>query len=478
MNYRIKKIMHGFFHALSANVIRLLISIVLTLFLPRILGVKEYSYWQLYLFYVTYTAYSSLGFCEGTYLKYGGKEFRDLPSQKMSAQFWSLAIYEVFICLVGLGFAFCFVNDENRKYIIALALVSSVFDILRYQLQTVLQATNRIDQFAKVMTLERILFFVFSGIPIVLGFRDFYFLIFAEIMARVISMVYATVVCKNIVFVKFTFNKESFLESKELISSGIKLLLALLASQLVIGIVRFFIEKEWGTIIFGKVSLTLSLSNMIITCIGAISVVLFPILKNIEDKKLEKLYETLRMLLTVPTLFVLLFYVPMKLILVAWLPQYEDTLKYLAILLPICVYETRCFALVQTYLKAYRKENQILISNVIIVMLSFAFSIFTVNIMQNLEWAVVSILVLIILKSLLLEYFLSKSVEIKSLMDNILEIILTFIFVGSSFYLNHYASMLIYFLAYGIYLFVCRKRIVLNYQHMKAILFKKDKVDG
>ena len=65
-------------HALSANVIRLMISVVMTLVLPRILGVEEYSYWQLYLFYVTYTAYSSIGWCEGTYLKYGGMEYAKL----------------------------------------------------------------------------------------------------------------------------------------------------------------------------------------------------------------------------------------------------------------------------------------------------------------------------------------------------------------------------------------------------------------
>ena len=71
-------------HALSANVIRLMISVVMTLVLPRILGVEEYSYWQLYLFYVTYTAYSSIGWCEGTYLKYGGMEYAKLDRSRMA----------------------------------------------------------------------------------------------------------------------------------------------------------------------------------------------------------------------------------------------------------------------------------------------------------------------------------------------------------------------------------------------------------
>ena len=108
----------------------MIISIVLTLFLPKILGVEEYSYWQLYLFYVTYTAYSSLGFCEGTYLKYGGKKFDKLKGDVMASQFWLLAIYEVgFSIVCGLLF-YSFVDAPMKHFILSLALVSSIFDIL------------------------------------------------------------------------------------------------------------------------------------------------------------------------------------------------------------------------------------------------------------------------------------------------------------------------------------------------------------
>ena len=153
-------------HAVSANVIRLMISIILTLLLPKLLGVEEYSFWQLYLFYVTYTAYSSLGFCEGTYLKYGGKKYKELDGKVMASQFWTLAIYEVLFSIVcGLIFQQV-VPDKEKSFILCLALISSVFDILRYLLQCVLQATNRIKEFARVMTSERVLFFFFLMITL------------------------------------------------------------------------------------------------------------------------------------------------------------------------------------------------------------------------------------------------------------------------------------------------------------------------
>ncbi len=473
VNTKFLNFIKGFLQAVSANVIRLMISILLTLLLPKLLGVEEYSFWQLYLFYVTYTAYSSLGFCEGTYLKYGGKEYNELEGRTMASQFWTLALYEVLFSLVCGVIFIQFVPDGQKSFILCLALISSIFDILRYLLQCVLQATNRIKEYARVVTSERVLFFVFLMITLLLGYRDYRLLIASEILARIVSMIYAMILCREKVFVRFSFDKASFSESKELVGIGFKLLLATLASQLVIGIVRFMIELRWGTVVFGKVSLTLSLSNMVITCIGAVSIVLFPVLKNMEKDKLDELYETMRMVLTVPVLFVLLFYAPMKLILSAWLPQYAESLRYLAILLPICVYETRSYALINTYFKAYRKENDILLVNVVTVILSLILSSIAVLLCDSLDLAVVSIVVLMIFKSVYAEWIMKKYVNIHVLVDNMLEIVLTLIFIVSSMMLTEGMAFVVYLIAYAAYLIIRSKKIIAQLKKAKEIVFRK-----
>lgn len=181
MNQKFRNFLKNFMHALSANVIRLMISVVMTLVLPRILGVEEYSYWQLYLFYVTYTAYSSIGWCEGTYLKYGGMEYAKLDRSRMAGQFWALAVFQLIFCTVFGTAAHFLIDNPYKSTILMLALVSSMFDILRYLLQNILQTTGRIKDFARIMTLERMLFFVLSVGALLLGFRNFYVLIFMEI---------------------------------------------------------------------------------------------------------------------------------------------------------------------------------------------------------------------------------------------------------------------------------------------------------
>ena len=69
MNTKVRQFLKNIIGAVGANVVRLMISIILTLLLPKLMGLEQYSYWQLYLFYGTYLAYSSLGWCEGIMLK-------------------------------------------------------------------------------------------------------------------------------------------------------------------------------------------------------------------------------------------------------------------------------------------------------------------------------------------------------------------------------------------------------------------------
>ena len=68
MNKKVYGFISNIFNSMTVNASRIIITFVLTLVLPKFLGEADYSYWQLYLFYFTYLAYTSLGWCEGTYL--------------------------------------------------------------------------------------------------------------------------------------------------------------------------------------------------------------------------------------------------------------------------------------------------------------------------------------------------------------------------------------------------------------------------
>lgn len=472
MKSNVIEFVKNFFSALSANVLRILFTLILTLLLPKLLGEGEYAMWQLYLFYVTYASYNSLGWSEGIYLKYGGQDYHKLDKKVIAGQIWSLVLYElVFILIFSIG-VMAVVPDPSKKYVLWMAFLSAGLDTVRYMLQSLLQCTNRIKDYARIVMTERVIFFTLAILFILLGSRDYTVFIWSEIIARVISLIYAVCMCREVVFVKVSSPKDTLEEAKYLISCGFKLSFAALASQLIIGIVRFAVEQEWGTVVFGKISLTLSMSNMLITCLAAVSVVLFPVLRRMDEQRLKKLYSVMRMALTVPLYAVLLAYVPIKYILVLWLPQYAETLKYLAILFPICIYEVRTTILNNTYFNTYRKENYILYINLITVAISFVFTITTVGLCKSLDLAVVSIVILMMIKCLLSELVLQSIVGGNVIKDTIQEFILTIVFILSSWYVADYRATLIYACVYVVYLVANRKNIVAKLMQLKDILHK------
>lgn len=452
--------MKNVFFATGANLSRIVTTLILTLVLPRVLSVEDYSYWQLYLFYGTYMIYSSIGWCEGTYLKYGGMEYSQVDGRECASQFWSLCIYETLVavglCLWGAAGS----PDGQRLFLFAAAAVYMLLYIPKVQIQTILQATNRISDYAWVYAGERLIYFVLVIAGLLLQWKSFYLVIFAELISNLLMLGYGTWLCRDVIFRRPLPLPVSLRETAALIRVGYKLTLAGLASQLVIGIVRISIEYRWGTVVFGKISLSFSMANMLITCITAVSIVLFPMLKRSSREVLREHYSTIRWGLTIPMFGMLLAYAPMKSILSWWLPQYAQSLKYLAILFPLCIFETRNTLLVWTYLKVLRKEAQIMRVSLIMIVLSALLTYFTVSVWDNLDLTVGLIMVLYALKAALTEYVLSREMYVCRWTDWLAEGCLSGVFILCSWSMGAVGAFFAYLAAYSGYLLFMRKDLM------------------
>lgn len=109
--------------------------------------------------------------------------------------------------------------------------------------------------------------------------------------------------------------------------------------------------------------------------INSVGIVMFPILRRISTEKLELLYGSIRNVLMVPLLFLLIFYYPMKIIL-SWLPQYAESLEYMALLFPMIIFESKTALLINTYLKTLRQEKKMLFINILTVAMSGIYYLF------------------------------------------------------------------------------------------------------
>lgn len=452
MNGKAKQFMKNIIGAVGANVIRLMISVVLTLLLPKLMGQEQYSYWQLYLFYTTYLAYSSLGWCEGFTLKYGGLHYNDLNKPLIIGQIWMLFGYEL-LFFGGLWLLISVVQIDQTKYILLLlACASAIFDIVRYMVQSILHTVNRIQNYVRVVLLERLAFAVIAAAALAMGFDSALALILSEILGRFLSMLYSLWVIKDMVCTHPAPIRETAREAKNEISIGCKLLWALLASQLIIGTLRFAIEQKWGVLQFGQISLTISLSNMVVSCVAAIGVVIFPMIKRMQTDRMERIYTPTRTLMSTVIWGLLLFFVPGKWLLTHWLPQYSEALNYLALLLPLCLYESRTAMLATTYLKAYREEKNILKANVITVITSIITAVLTVFVAESLTLAVLAISLLCMVKAYMTERYVCQHLSFPFWREMLIETGMTALFMISGWYCSNLTALYLYALGFVLYL--------------------------
>ena len=86
--------------AIVVQAISLLSSFLVVLIFPKILSIESYSYWQLFLFYIAYTGFFYFGFADGLYLRYGGKEYKELDKSILGSQYQLVLIFEMVISIL------------------------------------------------------------------------------------------------------------------------------------------------------------------------------------------------------------------------------------------------------------------------------------------------------------------------------------------------------------------------------------------
>ncbi|ULT56775.1 oligosaccharide flippase family protein [Neobacillus drentensis] len=460
----------NFSYTITSNLISLLISTLMVIILPRLIGAKDYGYWQLYLFYATYVGFFQFGWNDGIYLRYGGKEYIDLDKRLFFSQFWMLLFSQIVLASILIVSSVIYVNISDKKSILIMVSLCLIIVGVRAMLLFILQGTNRIKEYAQITVMEKALYCFLIIIFLLVGIKEYKIIIVTDLIGKFISLIYAMYCCKDIVYRRISTFYFSFKEIKENISVGIKLMFANIASILIIGTVRFGIEHSWSVTNFGKVSLTLSVSSLMMLFINAVGIVMFPILRRTDERKLASMYVSIRDILMVLLFGALIIYYPLKGILSAWLPSYKESLVYMAVLFPMIVFDGKMELLINIYLKTLRKEKFMLRINIISLVLSVIITIITTIVFKNLHLAVVSIVFLLAFRSVLAELFLSKVLNISIFKDIFLDLVMTLIFILIAWFINSWNSVILYAVFYGIYLIIKRYDIVVTLRNLKVFM--------
>lgn len=455
--------------SVSANAISLVVSVVLALVVPKLLGVEDYGYWQLYTFYISYVSLLHFGIVDGVLLRLGGAYYDELDFPALRSQFAVFSAGEGLLTLMlAVGALAC--SPADKTFVLVSAALNVVLVNCRFYLLYVFQATSRVKEYARYTKIDRYIYFAGTMILLLVGVRDYRPLLIVDLLAKVVTLLGCMFTAKGLVFGKIEATKPTFMTIWTDARSGIKLTIAYLSGLLITGIVRFGIEWRWGVTAFGSTSLVLNVSNMLVTFINAASIVLFPILRRVDRNSYNRIFDRLEVALLACSATAMLLYAPMRCVLSMWLPEYKEALASLVILLPMCVFECKVSLLTNTFLKSLREERLIMVANVIAVIVSLSGTVLSVGVIGNLELAMLVITIASAARCLVSELFLANVMERK---------VSTAIAVESSCVLaflvfNSLLDMGIAFLLYGALvltgLFIFRGSVISSLSYLKQKL--------
>lgn len=466
-----KNLIKNFSYTIGSNMLSLIVSTLVILVLPKILGVKEYGYWQLYLFFTTYVGIFHFGWADGVYLKYGGKLYKDLDYKKFHTQFILFTSVETIFAFIIIILSFLNPVSE-RMFVYQATAIALIMINVRQLFLYILQITNRIGSYSAITVFDRALYL--SLITLFLFFKNYSFqlMIICDLVAKCTSLSLAMWECKEIVFsVSYKF-VNGMKEAISNIKVGINLLIANFASFLIIGIVRYVVEVFWGIEMFGKISLTLSISNLTISFINAISVVLFPVMRRIRKENVANWYLPIRNIIMLLLFLALFLYYPIDWLLPKWLPQYASSMIYLAVLFPMCAYEGKFELLISTFFKTIRLEQSLLITNLLTLCLSSSLTILCVLYFNSLNLLMFSIIMTLGCRSSFAELYLGKKLGVKVGRRIISENLLIIDFVFGSWFIKGVAGLLMYLIGFGIYVLIYGGKI------KETIIFMSLKQEG
>ena len=457
-NNKPNKLIRNLTVSVGAQVISLMVSFVLNLIVPKFIDEYHYSLWHVFLLYIGYVGILHFGLLDGLVLRYSQYDYDELDKPRVRSQF---KVLSVFLLISSAITTFCvsfFATGDLRTALLFVVVGIFSKNLFSYT-SFFLQITNRIDKYALTVISQRLAYMIFVIALLIFRVEHFVWFCVAELFGDFFGVLVGMHYNKGLYFGKSIKFFELLQEAKTNISSGFLLMVANLTSVLLVGSAKMIVQWRWDELMFGKVSFAFSVSNLFLSFVTAVSVVLFPSLKRMNQDELPVLYKNIRNMISPVFFFAMALYFPGCWILKYWLPTYQPSLVYLGILLPIIIYSSKVSLLTNNYLKAYRKEKTMLIVNIVTVAVSILLFAFCAYVLNDLVLLLVCIVLMIMFRSIISEIVVMKIINIRFFSDFIVESFMTIAFMicARAFSLN--IGLIIYLACLVLYAIIYRNNL-------------------
>lgn len=455
MNYR--SLARNAGTAFLAQGVAFFLSVLQTLLVPKLLGTEQYGYWQLFIFYCSYVGFAPLGLNDGVYLINGGVVRGEINKKSIISQLYIGVAIECFfaLCLVTIAIFGGFGAD--REFVIVCTSLFLIIQCVAMYFAYVLQAMNETRRSSYSTIVERLTFLIPLLVLLIFQCHSYRPFIISYIFSSVAQLAYCCWYCRDFFAAGLEPLSQALFEAARSACVGFKLMVANIASQLILGIARFAIDAVWGINAFGELSFALSMVNFFLAFVAQASMVLFPALRQGNKTEIQRFYQNARDVMTVFSPVLYLLYFPIVALLSLWLPGYSNSFIFFILLIPLCIFDSKMNICCTTFFKVLREESLLLRINMTTCIASLVFTFIGVFLFQSIYAVIGGVVLAIVCRSILSELYLSKTLDCPAMFKlTVGELLLSAVFIFLSFLMPSLLAFFVYFLAYGLFLFIFR----------------------
>lgn len=360
------KLKRGILTIFIANAINMFFSLGNNFLLPKYISIDNYANIKTFQLYISYAGLLHLGYIDGMYLKYGGKEISEINSNDLSRNINTMKFFQAIVVVVLLLISL--IIKDCIFVIFAISILplnmSSYFKFL-------FQATGKFKLYAKILNLTSILTFALNMFFIFIFKIENYLVYITSyfILYMVIWILLEINVKENELFLQklnFSFS-EVFLNIKE----GFLLTLGNLSSIFLVSMDRWFVKVFLSTMEFAQYSFAVSIENFLNLAITPISTSLYNYFCRKPSIKSQKnIFDNV---IIFSSLIISVAF-PVKLILEIYLQKYLNSISVIFILFGSQMFYS---VIKSVYVNLYKAEKKLKIyftKLIIIIFIGFTFN--------------------------------------------------------------------------------------------------------
>lgn len=304
-----------------SNIVSFGTSFIIGFILPAILSVAAYGSYRQYVLYISFTYLFNLGFNDGIYIKYGGKNKEELSFQTVRAEHNFVHVFQLLIFVLMLGF-----GVWRQDIVVTFFAFTTFFNTLVTYHQNLLQATGQFPVYSNGNIMKSVFNILLLLIAVFLMGADNYIL---YIIINVLSFAFLYG------FYEFNFIKRygfDFVWRSQgkfsLFKIGFFILVANMALTFVGNIGNWVVNWWFSIEEFAQFSFQNSVLNVILLIVNAVGMVFYNIISRNSDQSILQYIKTMSIVLGIVS--GMAFFV-FKVIIQTFLPNYEPAIELLAI---------------------------------------------------------------------------------------------------------------------------------------------------